>query len=244
MIAHLFLSPHLDDAVISCGGLMAMQDARGEPISVLTLFAGDPSDYRISNFAAELHARWGKAGPPIAMRRAEDRLACGRLGASVVHLDFPDAVYRIDADGEHLYPDADSLFAEGGPPEPDLHVSILEELETIDFGQAKVYCPMGLGGHVDHRHTRSAAEQLDIPLVLYPDLPYAARGSYADDPLAFTGEGWKSIPLTGEAVDAWTAAVLEYQSQLSTFWDDEDQLYKELQNFHDLHGGIPLRNVT
>lgn len=241
MHAHLYLSPHLDDAVFSCGGLMAMQDARGEPISVLTLFAGDPPDYRISDYAAELHARWGKAGPPIAMRRAEDRLACGRLGASVVHLDFPDAIYRLDDSGNALYPSSNSLFDPDAPEEGELLEQLVQALDEIDFGAAKIYCPMGLGGHVDHRLTRRAAEKLEIQILYYADMPYAARSDKLNDLFNPQEVDWISVPLNSEAIDAWVAAILEYQSQLSTFWQDEDELYKELRNFHDEHDGIPLR---
>jgi LmbE family N-acetylglucosaminyl deacetylase len=244
MVAHLYLSPHLDDAVFSCGGLMAMQDARGEPISVLTLFAGDPPDYRISEFAAELHARWGKAGPPIAMRRAEDRLACGRLGASVVHLEFPDAIYRVNASEKPLYPDSESLFAGLAPQEQDLHTDLVEALQDIEFENATVYCPMGLGGHIDHQLTRRAAENLGPQLVYYPDMPYAARSEELQEMFDPQNKQWKPVRLTEEAIDAWVSAVLEYRSQLSTFWQDEDQLYKELRNFHDEFDGIPLRAMT
>lgn len=243
MIAHLYLSPHLDDAVFSCGGLMAMQDARGEPISVLTLFAGDPPDYRISNYAAELHARWGKSGPPIAMRRAEDRLACGRLGASVVHLDFPDAVYRVDENQAALYPDVEGVFSDVAHYENELLDQLIDALEEIDFGQAKVYSPMGLGGHVDHILTRTAAEGLGIKLLHYADMPYAARSDELEGLFQHGDPQWKLALLTEEAIDSWVAAVFEYQSQLSTFWQDEDQLYKELQNFHDGYNGIPLRET-
>ena len=241
MLAHLYLSPHLDDAVFSCGGLMAMQDARGEPISVLTLFAGDPPDYRISNFAAELHARWGKAGPPIAMRRAEDRLACGRLGASVVHLEFPDAIYRVDHSDRPLYPSAESLFSGVDPVDEGLSDELVHALDEIDFGDATVYCPMGMGEHVDHLLTRQAAERLGWQLVYYADMPYAARGDKLEQMIGQQSEAWKHIQLNAEAIDAWVGAILEYQSQLSTFWQDEDELYKELRNFHDAHNGIPLR---
>jgi LmbE family N-acetylglucosaminyl deacetylase len=241
MLAHLYLSPHLDDAVFSCGGLMALQDARGEPISVLTLFAGDPPDYRISEYAAELHTRWGKVGPPIAMRRAEDRLACGRLGASVVHLEFPDAIYRVDESDNPLFPHSDSLFEGIGSDEEGLLKDLVHELQEINFEHATVYCPLALGGHVDHRITRAAAELLNVELVYYADMPYAARTDELEAVFDRQNAEWKVIQLTEEAIDAWVSAVLEYQSQLSTFWQDEDQLYKELRNFHDEYNGIPLR---
>mgnify|MGYP001083277426 CR=1 FL=1 len=244
MSAHLYLSPHLDDAVFSCGGLMAMQDARGEPLSVLTLFAGDPPGYRISTFAAQLHARWGKAGPPIAMRRAEDRLACGRLGASVVHLDFPDAIYRVDETDEPLYPTSESLFTGDALEEDELLEDLVQALEDIDFGDALLYCPFGLGEHVDHLLTRRAVERLDVPLRFYADMPYTARSEELKAQFDPQSAEWESILLTSEAIDAWVAAVLEYQSQLSTFWQDEDELYKELNGFHDEFGGIPLRKTS
>jgi LmbE family N-acetylglucosaminyl deacetylase len=240
MAAHLYLSPHLDDAVFSCGGLMAMQDARGEPISVLTVFAGDPPDYRISPLAAELHARWGKAGPPIAMRRTEDRLACARLGASVVHLEYPEAIYRADEAGRSLYTTEQDLF---GPPDTS-EAQLIEKLEAgfreMGFRDATVYCPLGYGGHVDHRITRLAAEKLGEPLYYYADFPYAARGRTVPPELGEPAGNWRMIPVGDEAIEAWVNAIVEYQTQLSTFWEDEDRLYQEVRDFHDGFGGIRI----
>jgi LmbE family N-acetylglucosaminyl deacetylase len=240
MAAHLYLSPHLDDAVFSCGGLMAMQDARGEPISVLTVFAGDPPDYRISPLAAELHARWGKAGPPIAMRRTEDRLACARLGASVVHLEYADAIYRADEAGRPLYTTEQGLF---GPPDSN-ESQLIEQLEgslrEIGSQQATIYCPLGYAGHVDHRITRLAAERLGLPLYYYADFPYAARGRTVPPELGEPSGDWRMIPVGEEAIEAWVNAIFEYQTQLSTFWDDEDSLYQEVRDFHDAFGGIRI----
>jgi LmbE family N-acetylglucosaminyl deacetylase len=240
MAAHLYLSPHLDDAVFSCGGLMAMQDARGEPISVLTVFAGDPPDYRISPLAAELHARWGKAGPPIAMRRAEDRLACARLGASVVHLDYADAIYRADEAGRPLYTNEEALFGPHDSSETQLIEALQESLREMGSSQATIYCPLGYAGHVDHRITRLAAERLGQPLYYYADFPYAARGRIVPPELGEPSGSWRMIPITDEAIDAWVNAIIEYQTQLSTFWEDEDTLYQEVRDFHDAFGGLRI----
>jgi LmbE family N-acetylglucosaminyl deacetylase len=240
MAAHLYLSPHLDDAVFSCGGLMAMQDARGEPISVLTVFAGDPPDYRISPLAAELHARWGKAGPPIAMRRTEDRLACARLGASIVHLEYPDAIYRADEAGRALYTSELDLFGPPDSSESPLIDRLVDSLNELGSHQATIYCPLGYGGHVDHRITRLAAERMGEPLYYYADFPYAARGRNVPSDLGEPSGDWRMIPVGDEAIDAWVSAIVEYQTQLSTFWDDEDSLYQEVHDFHDAFGGIRI----
>jgi LmbE family N-acetylglucosaminyl deacetylase len=240
MAAHLYLSPHLDDAVFSCGGLMAMQDARGEPISVLTVFAGDPPDYRISPLAAELHARWGKAGPPIAMRRTEDRLACARLGASVVHLEYADAIYRADEAGRPLYTTEQDLFVPPDTNESQLIEQLEESLREMGSQQATIYCPLGYAGHVDHRITRLAAERLGQPLYFYADFPYAARGRTVPPELGEPAGDWRMIPVSDEAIEAWVNAIGEYQTQLSTFWEDEDSLYQEVRDFHDAFGGIRI----
>jgi LmbE family N-acetylglucosaminyl deacetylase len=240
MSAHLYLSPHLDDAVFSCGGLMALQDARGDPISVLTLFAGDPPDFRISSFAAELHARWGQAGPPIAIRRAEDRVACGRLGSSVVHLSFPDSIYRLGPGGEILYENSESLFGPLREEDEGLVDVLVHALQELQLSPANIYCPGALGGHVDHRLTRMAAERLGYNLIYYQDFPYATRGDAWPEELGKPPGAEKIIPLTPEALETWGHASSEYRTQLSTFWESEDELYDEIREFHDASGGVRL----
>jgi hypothetical protein len=89
-----------------------------------------------------------------------------------------------------------------------------------------------------------AAELLNVNLVYYADMPYAARTDELGAVFNRQNTDWKVVQLTEEAIDAWVSAVLEYQSQLSTFWQDEDQLYKELRNFHDEYDGIPLRETS
>jgi hypothetical protein len=51
---------------------------------------------------------------------------------------------------------------------------------------------------------------------------------------------WRMIPVGEEAIEAWVNAIFEYQTQLSTFWDDEDSLYQEVRDFHDAFGGIRI----
>ncbi len=219
---------------------MAMQDARGEPVSVLTIFAGDPPDWNISPLAADLHARWGKAGPPIAVRRTEDRLACGRLGSAVVHLNFPDAIYRANPEEIPMYPSKELLFGEVHAQDMDLVEQIKGAFSEADISMAKVYCPLAMGGHVDHRIIRMAAERLMRPLTYYFDFPYAARGGDVPPELGRPSGECVFVPLTEEAIDSWAHAVTEYQTQLSTFWEDEAQLFTELRDYHDSQGGIPL----
>jgi LmbE family N-acetylglucosaminyl deacetylase len=240
MAAHLYLSPHLDDAIFSCGGLMAMQDARGEIISILTVFAGDPPDWRISPFAAELHARWGKPGPPVAVRRAEDRLAAGRLGAAIVHLDFLEAIYRKGDGDRILYPDVEAIFGPMDPEDGAIVERITDALSSIEIEGANVYCPLGIGGHVDHRLLRLAAEALHIPLTYYREFPYVTRRGGIPADMGEPVGTWRVRQLSDEVLENWTGAIGEYGTQLSTFWSEEQSLFEELHALLDDTGGILL----
>ncbi len=62
MTQHIFLSPHLDDAVLSCGGLLAQLTQQGQGVRVINIFAGIPPANRpLSAFARYQHRQWQKA---------------------------------------------------------------------------------------------------------------------------------------------------------------------------------------
>ena len=42
MTDHLYLSPHFDDAALSCGGQIATFTAAGQSVLVVTITGGDP----------------------------------------------------------------------------------------------------------------------------------------------------------------------------------------------------------
>jgi LmbE family N-acetylglucosaminyl deacetylase len=237
---HLYLAPHLDDAVLSCGGLIARQSACGDTVVVMTVCAGDPPAGELSLLAQAIHFRWGLGPGVVGARRAEDRMACGRIGASVIHLPVPDSIYRQSPDGTPLYPTEESLFGPVLESEDLLVVWVSERIREACSEESWVYCPAALGGHIDHRLTRRAAERLGRGLWYYSDLPYAARGEdWPED----TGEPpgvLTTVPLAEEEVQSWADAAGEYRSQLSTFWQDLASMTEELRTYHDRNHGIRL----
>ena len=86
----IYISPHLDDAVFSCGGTIWEQICRGEAVEIWTMCAGDPPPGLLTPFAETLHQRWGTGFDSLAERRTEDYAAAAVLGASIVHFDIPD----------------------------------------------------------------------------------------------------------------------------------------------------------
>ncbi len=85
------ISPHLDDAVLSCGALLAGQHR----VTVATVFtAAAPRPWSLPA-RKQLRALGGvDAEDFFAQRRAEDAEVLAGLGAAAVHLGFRDALFR------------------------------------------------------------------------------------------------------------------------------------------------------
>jgi LmbE family N-acetylglucosaminyl deacetylase len=242
----IYLSPHLDDAVFSCGGLIAQQAAAGESVLIVTVCAGDPPPGELSPLAQELHRRWAGGVGIGAARRREDEAAAevlrGAAGAGRVrvrHLAIPDAIYRRDRRGSSLYETEAALFGEVNPGDavaaepPEALAALRQEAGTI-------VCPLAVGGHVDHRWVRAAAERTGMALAYYFDLPYAARGGeIPPDPGRPPGIEAR-IALSSVSMEAWAAAVAAYASQFSTFWGSRAAWREETGAFLAARGGLPL----
>ena len=233
----IYLSPHLDDAALSAGGLIWEQSQAGESVSIWTLFAGDPAPGALSPFAESLHTRWGVGREAIAARRAEDHRACRILGARPYHFAIPDCIYRTsDQTHRHLYASEESLFGEVHPDEKILIQKIGQMLGDKIPPDVQVVCPFALGGHVDHRLTRAAAQRLDRPLAYYADYPYLLENP-GWDPGQFSST---LHPVSAEGVAAWQNAVAEHHSQISTFWQNTDEMRVEIQAYAREMGGVKL----
>lgn len=183
-IDHIYLSPHLDDAVFSCGGLIRQQRARGERVLVVTVFTESPPPDSLSTFARTMQRVWTDQLDPLAVRRAEDEAAMRALGAEFIHLSHYSAMYRTDADGRHLYQGV-SMFGKVNPDESDLAQTLAAQFARLrlDHPTATIYIPLTVGNHVDHQQVNLAARNLPGPLRYYEDFPYVVFGVLA--PLVF-----------------------------------------------------------
>lgn len=214
----VYLSPHLDDAVLSCGGQLHDLGAAGKAVLVVTVGCGAPEG-ELSPVAAGLHRAWGFEDVPpeeaVARRRAEDRAACTALGADVLHWDLPEAIYRRDpATGEPLYRRLGDLFAPLSPTDRPAVLRVAERLADLP-AHRELYVPLAVGGHVDHSITRRAAEQrFGSNLLYYEEYPYGRRRR--DVRRLTRTAGWKSqvVPVSPEGLDAKVRAVGEYRSQV------------------------------
>lgn len=225
----IYLSPHLDDAVLSCGGQIAQRARAGERIWVVTVFAGSPRG-GLSPLAGSFHQWWGLGADAPAARRKEDRAALALVAARPVHWRLQDCIYRRTAEGVFLYPDQACLWGPLHPQDEELVPLLARRMARLPRS-ATLCVPLAAGRHVDHRLVRQGAEATGRPLLYYEDYPYAEVAQAVETAL---GQGpWtcQEVPLGEEALAAKVAAVRCYRSQLSTFWADEEEMEARIRAY-------------
>jgi len=222
----VYLSPHYDDSVLSCGGLIWEQVNSGETIEIWTIFSGDPPAGPLSDYALEHHQRWGVAESLTALRRTEDRAACAVLGAAPHYFDLPDCIYRRLPNGEAVIKNRADLFGQISPGETDLISFITGIVEDTLHPADRLVCPLSVGGHVDHRLVRAAVEAIERPLWYYADYPYTILPEFHFQLDKWVPAGARRLhhPLSERGLAAWQAGVACYASQISTFWESADEM--------------------
>ncbi len=177
--SHLFFSPHLDDAVLSCGGMIHSLVSQNKSVQVITVFAGD-SDERHSAFARHLHAKWGATADLRELRRQEDATALSELGVeNIERWSFPEAPYRHTTEGSYLYGSYDELRGQPALEDRSLKETITERILAL-VGElpdtSVLYFPLSLGRHVDHELLFGVGLKLSAAgkrVRFYEDYPYA-----------------------------------------------------------------------
>jgi LmbE family N-acetylglucosaminyl deacetylase len=192
------LSPHLDDAVLSCGALM--NHARKEtPTTVVTFFTeggAPPYTYSARRYLRQTRDR--HANSLFVARRAEDEAVLGGVGISYVHVGLTEILFRrrtrpllnqlpgatrLIPELSYLYPTYRLNVIRGGIS-PDDVSTIRRIIDTIDHlpptSSTLFLAPLGIGGHKDHILVRTAAELSGKQVTYYSDFPYNTR--YSVDP--------------------------------------------------------------
>jgi LmbE family N-acetylglucosaminyl deacetylase len=167
----LAISPHLDDAAFSAGGLLAARADEGWRVTVATCFTGNIAHPTGFALACQLDKGLPATADYMALRRAEDVAACAALGVEPVHLPFLEAPHRG-------YASASELFA-GARADDDIVDRLAPALAALidEHTPDLILGPLCLGDHVDHHAVRTALVRVvgDRALLLWEDWPYADR---------------------------------------------------------------------
>lgn len=189
--ALLVVSPHLDDAALSCGALLAWAAPRTQ-VTVLTIFteaAAPPHTLSARRYLHQVGA--ADAAALYRQRRAEDRAALTPLGIVCVHAGLTEAQFRrrpvsgsrqrwarVIPELAHTYP-IYRLHTTSGQIAPSdagtLHEAAGLIARLASARPVVLLAPLGVGGHVDHVLARLAAQRSGAGVIYYGDFPYNLR---------------------------------------------------------------------
>ncbi|MBI9044827.1 MAG: PIG-L family deacetylase [Anaerolineaceae bacterium] len=229
----VFLSPHLDDAVLSCGGMIWELTRLGLQVEIWTVFAGDPPRGKLTPFARELHARWKLDDEEMLNaegRRVEDAQACIRISADWRHFQWPDCIYRkAPGTNQPIVQKEEDLWFLPDNLEyyliREIRETLLVELKKTDL----VVAPMGLGNHRDHLLLNKVVGVFNPGVSYYADFPYSSSRINEETALREKYEPEKKILISSNGLSAWQAGISEYRSQISTFWKDLGEMEEDIQ---------------
>lgn len=234
----IYISPHLDDAVLSAGGLIYEQTTAGMDVEIWTMNCGFPSDGELSLFAQALHFMWGvpAAADLLAARRAEDIKAANLVGAKTVHFDFWDCIYRRGKKGDWLY---SNVFVPPHVDDADLPAQMAAAISARLEPGDQVVCQFGIGSHVDHILVRRAVEMLNRPLHYLADLPYLFKSPAELQPHT-VGLKAETHRITDAGVWTWLEACAAYESQLDSLFDSRQEMKNQFLQYWSERIGIRL----
>src|SRR5437868_4148676 len=120
----VILSPHLDDAVLSCWHLLTQPSE----VAVINVFAGVPTDLGAPAWWDE-YTGASDSAERVRERIEEDRRALAVAGRTAVNLGFLDEQYRPD--DQPLAP-------------------LTEQIERLLDSGVRIYAPAAFANHADH----------------------------------------------------------------------------------------------
>ena len=182
----VFISPHLDDAILSAGDLLYYLSQKKANVRIVNVFTmGEGGMYTISAKRHLAKCGFNNAIDLYKERIDEDGRVFDYLGFEVINLGFTDALYRKKRNVRpfvylnipelcHLYP---FKVVGVGVSKGDevLENELGECIRKLDLEECVVLCPIGFGGHVDHILTREACTKMFSHAIYWRDISYSGK---------------------------------------------------------------------
>lgn len=246
---HIFFSPHLDDAVLSCGGLIAGLKNKSSTL-VVSIFS-DVGQGTTSEFGEMFINTCGyKNGfSLIRERKIEEKRAAEKLGYDFLFLDFPDAFFRFERkifSKKYFYDSRKTLF--GKLDEKDkLIIAVIKKrlkdiIKKIFTKDGRLYFPLTVGNHIDHQIINKIGYSFLLEKFVsnkrtyfYEDFPYIARATDRDrlrNGLQEKGLKLKKELISKKNLQLKYESILAYQSQIECLFESKDKFMKLFLSFY------------
>jgi glycosyltransferase involved in cell wall biosynthesis/LmbE family N-acetylglucosaminyl deacetylase len=232
----LFISPHFDDVVLSCGGTLAHLARRQAEITLVTVFTTDADNQvQLSPLARKIHRAWGGYKNPFEIRCQEDKATAEHLKIKYCWLNFQDVIYRYPT----LVDTSEIFLVEFKPKLDPCFEPVCNALRKViqAYPNAVVFAPLGLGYHRDHLLVHHALEVIKEtnPAVkawyYYEDYPYAATANLKGR-LAELDKKLK--PINIDIIDTFEERVnliMMHKSQLSSLFGDPGAVRQAVRDY-------------
>jgi len=184
-----FISPHLDDAVLSAGDLISHLSDKTE-VHVVTIFTKTSEPETLSAKSFIRQSGYPDAETLFSDRRTEDKEVFNSIGAKVSHLGFVDGTWRklemisplrrylgkFIPELIHRYPVHQLHVVSGKINKEDLKMcdQINRDIKLLLEGinEYYIFCPAGIGKHVDHVVAKKVCSEMFPNAILWSDFPY------------------------------------------------------------------------
>ena len=220
----LIVSPHMDDAILSCSGIILNRKQQGDKILVLTVFSKQPS--KVNSFAKEMMAQMDIKRDYNTSRKEEDLKIFKKYGIQSQHLDLIDGMFFSNS--------MEELF--GGKTREINIDQLYTKIE--EFKPDEVYLPAGIGDHIDHIAISEFSKELlskRLKIFFYEDFPYSLSKKKTEERL----DSLKKEFLLKQRVVDITDNIKEkiemiklYKSQLNFLFKSTKEMENTVMNYN------------
>jgi LmbE family N-acetylglucosaminyl deacetylase len=143
---HIFLSPHLDDAVFSCGGLIARASSLGCPVEVHTFYTKQVNANALPPEQQKIAAKYAM----YEKRKKEDSAALFSLGAKPIWTNYTERFFSPPWLDKilHIFKTPMDASLDKFANVPSIKQYLIELCDTCS--EAYLFAPLGIGNHYDH----------------------------------------------------------------------------------------------
>ena len=182
----IFISPHLDDAILSCGGYLTHLRKNDHQVIVITVFSEAESN-RHSKHTKQYLKHCGlnptMVSPDMFFqhRKDEDKQALKIIGLKGHYLGFSDLAWRKNKKIKSLflYPNHKTIFSAQIHQQDELMIKqisrkIKTKLVKYHPQEVTIFAPIGIGNNTDHIIINKLLNNYEksYQVVYWEDYPY------------------------------------------------------------------------
>lgn len=176
---YVFISPHLDDAILSAGGLISYLKVQNK-VKIITVFTKASKKINDSIQEFTQSCNYTNSEELFLNREEEDKKLCQYLKIDHLHLGFTDALWRDEYDSTE---DVFSKRINRTKKERDLEKLIIQELKKKikNARNTIIFAPLSIGNHVDHRIINRICRDNFTNVIYWEDYPYNLKSNLSEE---------------------------------------------------------------